>query len=76
MLTTDHVLGRPSSQFRKVQVFAVVSFWSFYLLRYVGSNGTRFVADHMPGARDMARHSFETYLLALPSASLPGNASS
>ncbi|KIW77652.1 hypothetical protein Z517_07484 [Fonsecaea pedrosoi CBS 271.37] len=29
----DHVLGRPSSQFRKVQVFAVVSFWSLYLLR-------------------------------------------
>ncbi|KAF7505030.1 hypothetical protein GJ744_001484 [Endocarpon pusillum] len=29
----DHVLGRPSSRFRKVQVFAVVSFWSFYLLR-------------------------------------------
>ncbi|KIX07482.1 uncharacterized protein Z518_02135 [Rhinocladiella mackenziei CBS 650.93] len=28
----DHVLGRPSSQFRKVQVFAVVSFWSLYLL--------------------------------------------
>ncbi|KIW44460.1 hypothetical protein, variant [Exophiala oligosperma] len=29
----DHVLGRPSSQFRKVQVLAVVSFWSLYLLR-------------------------------------------
>ncbi|MCJ1368044.1 hypothetical protein MMC16_007183 [Acarospora aff. strigata] len=29
----DHVLGRPSVQFRKIQVFAVVSFWSFYLLR-------------------------------------------
>ncbi|KIV89157.1 hypothetical protein PV10_08749 [Exophiala mesophila] len=29
----DHVLGRPSNQFRKVQVFAVVSFWSLYLLR-------------------------------------------
>jgi len=37
--TTDHVLGRPSSQFRKVQVFAVVSFWSFYLLRYVNLVG-------------------------------------
>ncbi|KAI4229494.1 MAG: hypothetical protein L6R36_000853 [Xanthoria steineri] len=29
----DHVLGRPSVQFRKIQVFAVVSFWSLYLLR-------------------------------------------
>lgn len=30
----DHVLGRPSTRFRKIQVFAVVSFWSLYLLRY------------------------------------------
>jgi acetyl esterase/lipase len=29
----DHVLGRPSVQFRKIQVLAVVSFWSFYLYR-------------------------------------------
>ncbi|KAG9228207.1 Alpha/Beta hydrolase protein [Amylocarpus encephaloides] len=29
----DHVLGRPSVQFRKIQVLAVVSFWSFYLFR-------------------------------------------
>ncbi|KAJ9665612.1 hypothetical protein H2201_004304 [Coniosporium apollinis] len=29
----DHVLGRPSVKFRKIQVFAVVSFWSFYLYR-------------------------------------------
>lgn len=29
----DHVLGRPSTRFRKIQVFAVVSFWSLYLLR-------------------------------------------
>lgn len=34
----DHVLGRPSVQFRKIQVLAVVSFWSFYLHRYVHSN--------------------------------------
>lgn len=32
--TADHLLGRPSSQFRKIQVFAVVSFWSLYLLKY------------------------------------------
>ncbi|TAQ90727.1 hypothetical protein B7494_g946 [Chlorociboria aeruginascens] len=31
----DHVLGRPSVQFRKIQVLAVVSFWSFYLFKYV-----------------------------------------
>ncbi|KAJ5505120.1 hypothetical protein N7463_007994 [Penicillium fimorum] len=29
----NHVLGRPSTRFRKIQVFAVVSFWSIYLLR-------------------------------------------
>ncbi|KAJ5907390.1 hypothetical protein N7495_000072 [Penicillium taxi] len=29
----NHVLGRPSTRFRKFQVFAVVSFWSIYLLR-------------------------------------------
>ncbi|CAI6258215.1 unnamed protein product [Periconia digitata] len=29
----DHVLGRPSVKFRKIQVLAVVSFWSFYLYR-------------------------------------------
>ncbi|KGO73922.1 Alpha/beta hydrolase fold-3 [Penicillium italicum] len=29
----NHVLGRPSTRFRKIQVFAVVSFWSVYLLR-------------------------------------------
>lgn len=34
----DHVLGRPSVQFRKIQVLAVVSFWSFYLHRYACSN--------------------------------------
>ncbi|KAK5088986.1 hypothetical protein LTR05_003210 [Lithohypha guttulata] len=28
----DHVLGRPSSRFRKVQVLLAVSFWSLYLL--------------------------------------------
>ncbi|KAJ5253042.1 hypothetical protein N7489_003452 [Penicillium chrysogenum] len=28
-----HVLGRPSTRLRKIQVFAVVSFWSVYLLR-------------------------------------------
>ena len=34
----DHVLGRPSVQFRKIQVLAVVSFWSFYLHRCVHLN--------------------------------------
>ncbi|KAL5425781.1 hypothetical protein PMIN04_002394 [Paraphaeosphaeria minitans] len=29
----DHVVGRPSVKFRKMQVLAVVSFWSFYLYR-------------------------------------------
>ncbi|KAJ6141801.1 hypothetical protein N7497_010900 [Penicillium chrysogenum] len=29
----NHVLGRPSTRLRKIQVFAVVSFWSVYLLR-------------------------------------------
>lgn len=31
----DHVLGRPSENFRKVQVLAVVSFWSLYLFKSV-----------------------------------------
>jgi hypothetical protein len=30
---TDHVLGRPSLQFRKYQVLTVLLFWSLYLLR-------------------------------------------
>ncbi|KAL2872756.1 CLN3 protein-domain-containing protein [Aspergillus lucknowensis] len=29
----DHVLGRPSTKFRKVQVLAVFLFWSFYLFK-------------------------------------------
>ncbi|PQE26372.1 hormone-sensitive lipase protein [Rutstroemia sp. NJR-2017a BBW] len=33
MKLIDHVLGRPSVQFRKIQVLTVVSFWSFYLVR-------------------------------------------
>lgn len=30
----DHVLGRPSSKSRRLQVLAVISFWSVYLYRY------------------------------------------
>ncbi|KAH2773396.1 hypothetical protein KXV52_002481 [Aspergillus fumigatus] len=29
----DHVLGRPSTKFRKIQVFGVVLFWSTYLFK-------------------------------------------
>ncbi|RHZ64450.1 putative lipase [Aspergillus thermomutatus] len=29
----DHVLGRPSTKFRKIQVFGVVLFWSAYLFK-------------------------------------------
>jgi acetyl esterase/lipase len=29
----DHVLGRPSSKSRRLQVLAAISFWSFYLYR-------------------------------------------
>ena len=29
----DHILGRPSVQFRKSQVLAVVAFWSVYLYK-------------------------------------------
>ncbi len=32
-MVPDHVLGRPSEKFRKVQVLAVVTFWSFYLFK-------------------------------------------
>lgn len=34
-LRTDHVLGRPSVQFRKTQVFAVLAVWLVYLGLYV-----------------------------------------
>lgn len=30
----DHVIGRPSSKSRRLQVLAVISFWSFYLYKY------------------------------------------
>ncbi|KAJ1712574.1 lipase [Aspergillus flavus] len=33
METPDHVLGRPSTKFRKIQVLAVFLFWTTYLLR-------------------------------------------
>jgi hypothetical protein len=31
----DHLLGRPSVKSRRLQVLAVVAFWSAYLVRYV-----------------------------------------
>lgn len=34
MIPLDHVFGRPSVKFRKIQVFTVVSFWSLYLYKY------------------------------------------
>ncbi|KAF2169818.1 hypothetical protein M409DRAFT_64819 [Zasmidium cellare ATCC 36951] len=30
----DHILGRPSTRFRKYQVFCVVLLWSFYLAKF------------------------------------------
>ncbi|KAE8551531.1 hypothetical protein EYB25_005421 [Talaromyces marneffei] len=42
----DHVLGRPSTQFRKIQVLAVVSFWSLYLFK--GNN------NGPPGLRNIS----------------------
>jgi hypothetical protein len=30
----DHVLGRPSVKSRRLQVLAVLAFWSVYLFRY------------------------------------------
>ncbi|KAF3480494.1 protein btn1 [Arthroderma uncinatum] len=46
-----HVLGRPSTQFRKIQVFAVVSFWTLYLLRgdKNGPPGVRFLSSRLQG---------------------------
>ncbi|KAI2885020.1 hypothetical protein CBS11852_8488 [Aspergillus niger] len=38
----DHVLGRPSTKFRKIQVLAVLVFWSTYLLRG-NKNGPPFI---------------------------------
>lgn len=31
----DHVLGRPSVKSRRLQVLAVLAFWSAYIFRYV-----------------------------------------
>ncbi|KAK2742797.1 hypothetical protein FQN57_005088 [Myotisia sp. PD_48] len=47
----DHVLGRPSTQFRKIQVFAVVSFWSLYLLggNKNGPPVVRFLSSRLQG---------------------------
>ncbi|KAL2002875.1 hypothetical protein VTN02DRAFT_5661 [Thermoascus thermophilus] len=47
----DHVLGRPSSRFRKIQVFAVVSFWSLYLFRgnKHGPPGIRAISSRLSG---------------------------
>jgi len=33
LMITDHVLGRPSTRFRKYQVFTVVLLWSLYLYK-------------------------------------------
>ncbi|GKZ33337.1 hypothetical protein AbraIFM66950_003187 [Aspergillus brasiliensis] len=40
----DHVLGRPSTKFRKIQVLAVLAFWSTYLLRG-NKNGPPFIRN-------------------------------
>lgn len=48
----DHVLGRPSVQFRKIQVFAVVSFWSLYLLRFVYVSRTQSRANGRRGNKN------------------------
>ena len=45
MCEPDHVFGRPSVKFRKIQVLAVVSFWSYYLYRYLF-----FPSSHLPKA--------------------------
>lgn len=37
----DHVLGRPSSKSRRLQVLAVLSFWSLYLCRQVSQTPAR-----------------------------------
>lgn len=36
----DHLLGRPSVKSRRLQVLAVLAFWSAYLVRYVSSRPT------------------------------------
>ncbi|TQS35767.1 hypothetical protein Golomagni_03802 [Golovinomyces magnicellulatus] len=47
----DHVLGRPSPRFRKIQVLAVVTFWSLYLLKYVMLSSFRNLANSNRGPR-------------------------
>ncbi|EER25375.1 alpha/beta hydrolase fold domain containing protein [Coccidioides posadasii C735 delta SOWgp] len=45
----DHVLGRPSTQFRKIQVFSVVFFWILYLIRgnRHGPPGARLISSRL-----------------------------
>ncbi|CRG88930.1 hypothetical protein PISL3812_05965 [Talaromyces islandicus] len=44
-----HVLGRPSTQFRKIQVFSVVLFWSVYLFKgnHHGPPGLRAISSKL-----------------------------
>ena len=57
----DHVLGRPSVQFRKIQVLGVVAFWSLYLVKYVIAQLVPYFADGYVGAISMARQRFASY---------------
>jgi hypothetical protein len=74
----DHVLGRPSVQFRKIQVLAVVSFWSFYLYRQVlhTRSHTHTHTNKPVEATAMAHQSSAAYPPSSPRNSPSGNPSS
>jgi len=74
----DHVLGRPSVPFRKVQVLAVVSFWSFYLYRYGPSipRLSALIAHTHAEATATAPHSSAESPPSSPGSSPPGKPSS
>lgn len=78
MLEIDHVLGRPSVKFRKIQVLAVVSFWSIYLYKYVkdlfdSSNDRKLVkSNNSIEATVMVHPSSAAYPPSSPDALLPG----
>lgn len=59
----DHVLGRPSIKFRKIQVFSVVSFWSLYLLR--GNNHGPPILRNISGRLSKRLTAWQTLVLTL-----------
>ncbi|KAJ6439494.1 lipase [Purpureocillium lavendulum] len=59
----DHVLGRPSSKSRRLQVLAVLSFWTFYLYR--GNRHGPPVARSISGLLSRRLTAWQTFLMTM-----------